>query len=123
MELLRAVPTLLGAEWEKFSPAYLLVLVAVPMLLATLLYVFAKSRVGLGAPRWQFWLSLVPLLAGVYLALRPLKYVNTPSYRTMYFLSDRAVMLHYAAFYVPVAGVLLFGGIILYGNHRDKMER
>ena len=123
MELLRFAPTLLAAEWEKFSPVFLIVLVAVPIILAAVLLAYAKSRVALGQPRWQLWLALVPLVAGTYLAYKPLKYVGTGSYRTMYFLSDRAVMLHYSAFFVPAGSILLFAGIILYGGYRDKMER
>lgn len=118
-----AFTTLLAAEGDKHSPIELGVLVLLPIILAFVLYRYAKGRVEAGAPRWQLWAALVPLVVGVLLAYRAYDDVSDKSYREFHFLTQRAVMLHYAAFFVPVAATLLTIGIILYGNHREKMER
>jgi hypothetical protein len=118
-----AFTSLLAAEGDKHSPIELGVLVLLPLLLAFLLHRYAKGRVEAGAPRWQLWAALVPLLVGVLLAYRVFEDVSKASYREFHFLTPRAVMLHYASFFVPVAATLLTIGLILYSNHREKMER
>jgi hypothetical protein len=115
--------SLLAAEGDKHSPIELGVLVLLPILLAFVLHRYAKGRVEAGAPRWQLWAALVPLLVGVLLAYGAFEDVSKASYREFHFLTPRAVMLHYAAFFVPVAATVLTIGLILYSNHREKMER
>jgi hypothetical protein len=118
-----AFTSLLAEAGDKHSPIELGVLVLLPIILAFLLYRYAKGRVEAGAPRWQMWAALVPLVVGALLAYRAYLDVSDNSYREFHFLTQRAIMLHYASFFVPVAATLLTIGIILYGNHREKMER
>ncbi len=123
MDLAGLSTSLLAQDGEKHSAVALGVLVVLPLILSFLLFRYAKSRVAHGAPRWQLWLSLVPLLFGVYLAIQPLTDILKPSYRKFYFISPRSEILHYATFVTPCVAVLLVVGLILYMNHREKMER
>lgn len=123
MDLAGFVTQLLADTGDKRTAVPLLVLIVLPLFLSFLLYKFAKSRVDHGASRVTLWGALVPLVAGVALGLGPLQDIMTPSYQSFHAVTPRSAMLHYAAFIVPCVAILLVVGLILYGNHREKMER
>jgi hypothetical protein len=108
---------------EKHKALELFVLIILPGLLSGILLRYALRRVALGARRWILWLSLIPLLAGVYLAITPFLDVQKMSYLRFHLVTDRSVTLHYVAFFVPVGLTVVLIGLLLYLGHRDRMER
>lgn len=115
--------SLLATEGDKHNAPELIVLVILPIVLAFFLYRFAKSRVERGAPRWQLCAALVPLLLGVFFAFAAYTDISDDNYRDFHFITPRSVILHYAAFFVPLAATVLVIGLIVYGAYRDRMER
>lgn len=113
---------LLAAEGEKRGWPELVVVIVVPVVLAFLLYRFARLRVDQGGARWLPWASLVPLVIGVWFGVGPLQDITTKSYHLYNSPSDRSTMLHYAAFGVPVLALVTFVGFLLYTAHRNRME-
>ncbi len=113
---------LLAAEGEKRAWPELMVVIVIPLVLAFILYRFARLRVDQGGAKWLPWLCLVPLIIGVWMGLGPLMDIRTPSYSLYNSPSDRSVMLHYAAFVVPALGTLAFAGFLVQRALRDRLE-
>jgi hypothetical protein len=122
MDLAGLATSLLAAEGDKHEPLTLGVLVVIPFVLSAVLYRYASFKASAGASRLLLWSCLVPAVVGTLLAVQPLKDVMNKNYLDWNFISPRSKMLHYAAFYVPAGSVLLFAGLVLYSNHRHKME-
>ncbi len=122
MDLQGFATALLAAEGDKHEPLALGVLVVIPFILSAVLYRLASAKVHGGASRLLLWTCLVPVIIGALMAIQPLKDVMNNNYLEWNFISPRSKMLHYAAFYVPAGSILLFAGLILYSNHRNKME-
>jgi hypothetical protein len=122
MDLAGIATSLLAAEGDKHEALALGVLAVIPFVLSAILYRYASFKVTGGASRLLLWTCLVPAVIGAYMALQPLKDVGNKNYLEWNFISPRSKMLHYAAFYVPAGSILLFAGLVLYSNHRHKME-
>ena len=123
MEWQYQVAGLIAAVDERYHGLELVILIVLPLFLTFLLWKFAKSRVQRGAARALLWSVLLPLVAAVYLGLGPLKAINSDFYREWQGITPRSEMLHYAAFFVPIAAILFVSGLILHTNYREKMER
>lgn len=109
---------------EKHKALELFVLIILPGLLSGILLRYALKKVALGARRWILWLSLIPLLAGVYLAITPFQDVQQKElYVRWHMVTDRSVILHYVAFFVPVGLTVVLLGTLVYLGYRDRMER
>ena len=115
---------LLTPPGEKHEAFALGVLIVLPVILALVLLRITSSRVANGAPAWQRWTSLVPLLVGIWLALDPFGDIqDVVMYRNYWFISDRSAILHYVVMIVPCAATLGMIGYFLYVAHRERMER
>ena len=115
--------SLLASAGEKHSVVELGVIILVPAILSFTLYRVARDRAQAGKSRAIAWLSLIPLLIGDWFGLTPLRDVTTESYRHFYYLTDRSVNLHYAAFIVPALCTLVLLGMLIHRTYRDRMER
>lgn len=115
---------LLAPPGEKHEALELGVLIALPVILALVLLRITSGRVANGAPAWQRWTSLVPLLVGIWLALDPFSDIqDVVVYRQFWEVSDQSAILHYVVIIVPCAATLGMIGYLLYAAHRERMER
>ncbi len=115
-------PATLLAAGEKHEAAELLVLIVVPLALSVVLWRIVEARISKGGSRDLRWAALVPLIAGVLLALRPLKDIRDDVYRMYFDVSDRSVSLHFASFFVPLTNAVLLTGWIVWKAREHKLE-
>lgn len=113
----------LSALGDKHEPVALFVLMLLPLVLGGALWWIIEQRIAHGAPARIRWGSVVPVVAGALLAMKPLKDVGNSSYRSFYTLSERSIGLHYASFFVPLAALLILVSWIIWRNREDRLER
>ena len=112
----------LADEGDKHPGLELILLLAIPLILSFILFRFAKFRIDQGAPRWTMWASLVPVVIAIFLAYPAFADISDQSYRDFHSVTPRSTMLHYAAFFTPIAATVALVGYLIFSHYRHRLE-